>query len=331
MTRYTHLTEHERYHIYLMNQQHCTLTEIAKTMGRSRSTISREIKRNTGGNGYRYKQAHRFAQTRHQQKPKHIKLNDELKLHIQQKIALYWSPEQISGRLRMEENISISTESIYRLILKDKVAGGSLYRYLRHQGKKYRKRYGQNDYRGRIPNRVDIADRPSIVDNRSRIGDWEADCVIGKGRQGAFATLAERKSRLYLALRTKNKTAKETNAAILRLLKHMKQHVMTLTFDNGREFCWHSELAKQLECETYFAKPYHSWERGLNENHNGLLRQFFPKKMPLHKVTEKELFKATDLMNNRPRKCLGYKTPWEVFSHAMGIDHNINPSVALMG
>ena len=227
----------------------------------------------------------------------------------------------------MEENISISTESIYRLILKDKVADGSLYRYLRHQGKKYRKRYGQNDYRGRIPNRVDIADRPRIVDNRSRIGDWEADCVIGKGR----ATLAERKSRLYLALRTKNKTAKETNAAILRLLKHMKQHVMTLTFDNGREFCWHSELAKQLECETYFAKPYHSWERGLNENHNGLLRQFFPKKMPLHKVTEKELFKATDLMNNRPRKCLGYKTPWEVFSHAMGIDHNINPSVALMG
>ena len=106
----------------------------------------------------------------HQQKPKHIRLNDELKLHIQQKLALYWSPEQISGRLRMEENISISTESIYRLILKDKVAGGSLYRYLRHQGKKYRKRYGQNDYRGRIPNRVDIADRPCIVDSRSRIG-----------------------------------------------------------------------------------------------------------------------------------------------------------------
>ena len=154
----------------------------------------------------------------------------------------------------MEENISISTESIYRLILKDKVADGSLYRYLRHQGKKYRKRYGQNDYRGRIPNRVDIADRPSIVDSRSRIGvvieGGEADCVIGKGRQGVFATLAECKSRLYLALRTKNKTAKETNAAILRLLKHMKQHVMTLTFDNGREFCWHSELAKQLECET---------------------------------------------------------------------------------
>ncbi len=170
MTRYTHLTEHERYHIYLMNKQNCTLTGIAKTMGRSRSTISREIKRNTGGNGYRCKQAHRFAQTRHQQKPKHIKLNDELKLHIQQKLELYWSPEQISGRLKVEENIRISTESIYRLILKDKVADGSLHRYLRHKGKKYRKRHGKNDYRGHIPNRVDIDDRPSIVDNRSRIG-----------------------------------------------------------------------------------------------------------------------------------------------------------------
>ncbi len=139
----------------------------------------------------------------------------------------------------------------------------------------------------------------------------------------------------YLVLQIKNKTVKETNAVILRLLAHMKQCVMILTFDNGRESSWDSELAKRLEYETYFAKPYHSWERGLNENHNGLLidllRQFFPKQMLLHKVTEKELFKAADLMNNRPRKYLGYKTPWEVFSHTLGIDHNINPSVALMG
>ena len=330
MKSYTHLTEHERYHINMMNKQNYTLTEIARTMDRNKSTISREIKRNTGGKGYRHKQAHYFAKTRHGQKNKRIKLNDDLQHYIKQKLGLYWSPEQVSGRLRMEENMHISTETIYRMILKDKVAGGSLYRFLRHQGKKYRKRYGKNDYRGIIPNRVDIADRPSVVDSRSRIGDWEADCVIGKGHKGVFATLAERKSRFYLALPIKRKTAQETNAAILRLLEKIKQFVMTLTFDNGREFSWHSELAKQLECETYFAKPYHSWERGLNENHNGLLRQFFPKQMPLHQVTEKELFNATDLMNNRPRKCLGYKTPWEVFSHALGIDHNINPSVALM-
>ncbi len=161
-------------------------------MGRSKSTISCEIKRNTGGNGYRYKTSPPFLLKRRHE-PKYIKLNDELRRYIQQKLQLYWSPEQISGRLKIEDNISISTESIYRLVLQDKVASGSLYRYLRHQGKKYRKRYGKNDYRGRIPNRVDIADRPSIVDSRSRIGDLEADCVIGKGRQGAFATLAERK------------------------------------------------------------------------------------------------------------------------------------------
>ena len=196
----------------------------------------------------------------------------------------------------MEENIHISTETIYRLILKDKAAGGSLYLCLRHQGKKYRKRCGKNDYRGIIPNRVDIADRPSVAASRSRIGDWEADCVIGKAHKGVFVTLAERESRVYFALPIKHKTAQETNAAIRRLLGFIKLFVMTLTFDNGREFSWHSELAKQLECETHFAKPYHSWERGLNENHNGLLRQFFPKQMPLHQVTEKELFNATDLM-----------------------------------
>ncbi len=143
MKRYTHLTEHERYLIYLMNKQHYTQAEIVETMCRSKSTISREIKRNTGGKGYRYQQAHEFAQMRHKKKYKHIKLNDKLRRYIQQNLELYWSPEQISGRLRMEENISISTEFIYRLILKDKVAEGSLYRYLRHQGKKYRKCYWQ--------------------------------------------------------------------------------------------------------------------------------------------------------------------------------------------
>ncbi len=165
------------------------------------------IKRNTGGNGYRYKQAHRFAQTRYEQKPKHIKLNGKLRRYIQQKLGCIGVLNKLAVGKRKEENISISTESIYRLVLQDKVAGGSLHQYLRHQGKKYRKRYDKNDYRGHIPNRVDIDDRPSIVDSRSRIGDWEADCVIGKGHQGVFATLAERESRLYLALQTKNKTA----------------------------------------------------------------------------------------------------------------------------
>ena len=157
---------------------------------------------------------------------------------ISEKLKEYWSPEQIMGRLELDKKIKISTETAYRFVLQDKAVGGALYKYLRHQHKKYRKRYGKNDYQGRIPNRIDIDERPSIVDARTRIGDWEVDLVIGKGHKGgfAFATLAERKSRLYLALPIANKTAQNANDAINKLLTPLKHWVKTLTFDNGREF-----------------------------------------------------------------------------------------------
>jgi transposase, IS30 family len=331
MKKYTQLTCEQRYHIYLLHKQGYSQTFIAKSMNRDKSTISRELSRNIGKRGYRHKQADRLACERHQKKNKHIKLNAKVIDYISEKLKLYWSPQQIVGRLELDENIKISTETAYRFVLKDKAVGGELYKYLRHQHKKYRKRYGKNDYRGKIPNRIDIEERPSIVDTRSRIGDWEVDLVIGKGHKGGFATLAERKSRLYLVLPINNKTARTANDAITKLLTPLKHWVKTLTFDNGREFSWHDELAKTLNCGTYFAKPYHSWERGLNENHNGLLRQFFPKQMALDNVSEKEAFKATDLMNNRPRKCLGYKTPFEVFAELTGKDYFLNGSVALMG
>jgi IS30 family transposase len=331
MQKYTHLTKEQRYHIYLMKKQGISLRTIAKNMDRSTSTISREIKRNTGKKGYRYQQADRLASKRHQQKNKHIKLTTEVTNYISDKLKIYWSPQQIVERLELDENIKISTETAYRFVLQDKAIGGGLYKYLRHQHKKYRKRYGKHDYRGIIPNRIDIDKRPSVVDARSRIGDWEVDLVIGKGHKGGFATLAERKSRLYLALPIANKTASAANAAIIKLLEPIKRWVKTLTFDNGREFSWHDKLAKNLDCSTYFAKPYHSWERGLNENHNGLLRQFFPKQMALDGVGDKEVFRATDLMNNRPRKCLGYKTPFEVFAQMTGEDYFLGGSVALMG
>jgi IS30 family transposase len=300
-------------------------------MGRNKSTISRELSRNTGKRGYRHKQANRLADERHQKKNKAIKLTDCVKNYISEKLKEYWSPEQIMGRLELDKKIKISTETAYRFVLQDKAVGGALYKYLRHQHKKYRKRYGKNDYRGRIPNRIDIDERPSIVDARTRIGDWEVDLVIGKGHKGGFATLAERKNRLYLALPIVNKTAQNANDAINKRLTPLKHWVKTLTFDNGREFSWHEKLAENLDCNTYFTKPYHSWERGLNENHNGLLRQFFPKRMALDNVSEKEAFRATDLMNNRPRKCLGYKTPFEVFAKMTGKDYFLNGSVALMG
>ena len=223
------------------------------------------------------------------------------------------------------------TKTTYRFVLQDKAIGGELYKHLRHQHKKYRKRYGKNDYRDKIPNRIDIDNRPAVVDTRSRLGGWEVDLVIGKGHKGGFTTLAKRKSRLYLALPIANKTAQAINDTITKLLTPFKRWVKALAFDNGREFSWHDELAQSLDCSTYFAKPYHSWERGLNENHNGLLRQFFPKQMALDNVSEKETFRIIDLMNNRPRKCLGYKTPFEVFAKMTSRDYFLNGSVALMG
>ena len=243
-------------------------------------------------------------------------------VYLREKIKLHWSPEQISGRLRTEKKISISHETVYRFILKNKRNGGDLYRYLRHQAKPYRKRYGSKNYRGKIPDRVDISERPTIVDERSRVGDWEADLVIGKGHKGAIVTLAERRSRLYLALPIANKTKELTTAAITSLLASFKGFVHTITYDNGREFNGHMDMdiSSQLNCKGFFARPYHSWERGLNENSNGLLRQYFPKSMPLDTVDEKEVRLATNAMNHRPRKCLGYKTPWEVFTELTGIN-----------
>ena len=220
---------------------------------------------------------------------------------------------------------------MYQFILKNKQRGGDLYRYLRHQSKRYRKRYGSKDYRGKIPGRVDISERPGVVDERSRVGDWEAGLVIGKGHKGAIVTLAERRSRLYLAMPIANKTKELTSSAISALLTAFKSYVHTITYDNGREFNGHLDISEELGCNGFFAQPYHSWERGLNENSNGLLRQYFPKSMPLDQVSNKEVFEATEAMNNRPRKCLGYKTPWEVFNELTQMNTTFENCGALMG
>jgi IS30 family transposase len=330
MKTYTHLTQGERYHIEVLRKEKISLSEIARGMGRHKSTLSRELKRNKGGRGYRYQQANDFAQQRHADKPKAIKMTDELKTYTNARLQEHWSPEQISGRLKCEGKASISHETIYRYILADKKAGGYLYTHLRHQAKKYRKRYGKKDYRGQIPNRVDISQRPCCVDKKVRLGDWEGDTVIGKGHKGVFVTLTERVSKLNIAICVPRKEAVLVKDAIIQALQGLKTWVKTITFDNGREFCQHEEIAQQLECETFFAKPYASWQRGLNENHNGLLRQYFPKQSRLDTVTQQELDKATNEMNHRPRKSLNYRTPWEVFFELSGQYFDSFPSVALM-
>ena len=212
----------------------------------------------------------------------------------------------------MEQGVSISHEWIYQYVYADKHSGGDLYRCLRCQ-KVRRKRYGVYSRRGTIPNQVSIDERPTIVDSKRRFGDWEGDTVIGKGHRGALVTLIERKS-LYTVIRSViHKTAAAVRAAVVDGLSPYIDRVHTITYDNGREFADHEGMASDLETRIYFAHPYASWERGLNENTNGLIRQYFPKDRDLRTVTTREIEKAMDKLNHRPRKSLGYRTPYEVF------------------
>jgi len=328
---YKHLSLEERHYIELSMKNEKTLTEIAKELNRSQSTVSREIKRNLGLRGYRHKQAEGMAKERHTVKCKAIKLTAEITAIIDDYIRRQWSPEQVAGRLEKDGVIKLHHETIYQYILSDKQSGGDLYLHLRHQNKRHRKRYGSGHNRNKsgIPNRTDISERPEEVNQRERVGDWEADTIIGKNHQEAIVTLDERKSKLRLAMPVKSKMAQGVTDAMIYLFKPIEQVVKTITFDNGKEFTLHEKVAETIFCDTYFAKPYHSWERGQNENANGLLRQYFPKAMELINVTTKQVFDAVDKLNSRPRKCLGFKTPYEVFEELTGIDKKTLTGYAL--
>lgn len=318
--KYTHLSLEERHYIGMGLRDGKSLNAIAKSLCRSQATISREVKRNKGKRGYRYQQADRLAKQRHNDKAKAIKLTDEIKELIKVGLKKDWSPEQIAGRLKHDKVISLHHETIYSYILKDKRQGGELYLRLRHQSKPYRKRYGCPRNRTGIPNRVDIDERPCIVDSRDRVGDWEGDTIIGKHHKGAIVTLDERKSKLRLAAPLSGKKAAPLTGHVIELLTPLKPFIHTLTFDNGKEFAQHEKIAQALNCDTYFAKPYHSWERGQNENGNGLLRHYFPKSMALNQISMKAVVAAVDKLNSRPRKCLGFKTPYEAFQNLTGVD-----------
>jgi len=317
---YTQLTREQRYQIYALMKAGLCQTEIAKVIGVHKSTISRERRRNRGLRGYRPKQAHHFAEIR-RAKTARARISPYTWILIEHLLQDDWSPEQISGWLVSELQITVSHESIYQFILKDKRLGGNLYLHLRCK-KKRRKRYGSTNHRGQLLNRVSIDQRPAIVDTRSRIGDWELDTIIGKGHKQALVSLTERKSRLTLLAKVKRKTAELTSRSIRRLLEPIASKVFTLTSDNGKEFARHQEIATSLGANFYFAHPYSSWERGLNENTNGLIRQYFPKKHDFTTITEKDISMVINKLNNRPRKCLGFKTPNQVF-------FGLKPSVAL--
>ncbi len=323
---YNQLTLQERYYIEIEIRNGTSQNKIARALNRSQGTVSKEITRNKGLKGYRHKQAHRIASQRHQDKPKRIKLTDNIVQFIHNELyANQSSPEQIAGRLKKVLHISLHHETIYRYILQDKADGGELYLQLRHKQKPYRKRYGSsctNSAKG-IPNRVDIDQRPQVANDRLRVGDWEADTVIGAMHKGAIVTLDERVSKLRLALPQVGKFAIETKESIIELLEPYKEFVKTITFDNGKEFAKHEDIASSLGCNTYFAKPYHSWERGQNENANGLLRQYFPKGMEFIDIAREAVIDAVHRLNSRPRKCLGFATPYEAFMELTGLDATI--------
>ena len=304
---YKHLSQTERYQIYVLMKAGKNLQAIAQMLGRHKSTISREVLRNSGLRGYRPRQADLLCQERAQSSRNAFQIDQTTRDQVAEHLKLQWSPEQIAAFL------PVSHETIYRHVYADKAQGGSLWKHLRCQ-KKRRKRYASGkSRRGQIIGRRPIAQRPASVETRSQVGHWEGDTVIGAGHKQAIVTLVERKSGFALLVKVSHKSAHLVGRAIEDKFKCLGSRVKTLTVDNGKEFADHQAIDRALGIQTYFADPYCSWQRGCNENFNGLLRQYIPKKRRLETVTEEELTMIQNRLNHRPRKRLGFKTPYEVF------------------
>ena len=308
---YNHLNSAERWQILALKESGKGVRAIAGQLGRSISTISEELKRGIGDKGYyrpttsenRYKRSRRWSGI------KRLKLTGVLWKRVRVCLLHRWSPEQTSGRLALD-GVMVSHTTIYKRLWRER--DPSLLRCLRHRGKRYRKK---GSGRNSIPHRVDISQRPAIVMEKKRLGDWEGDTIVsGKDGQGALVSMVDRASKLTKLMRVESKTSDLVKKAILQALKPIKEHVHTITFDNGSEFAKHQKISRNLHCQAYFATPYHSWERGLNEHTNGLVRQFFPKSTNFRHIHDLQVKNVENLLNTRPRKCLNFKTPIEVFN-----------------
>ena len=318
MRTYRRLTYEDRCQIYALRKVGKTQAEISQALGFSQGTVSRELARNAGRRGYRFQQAHRSAQARQQQvRRQPRKLTSYVRRALTRKLrAERWSPEQLSFWLRTERGLSLSPEWIYQMIWANKRMGGDLWCFLRRRGKRYNRRGARHAGRGVIPHRVDIAERPAIVAAKSRLGDWEGDTLVGARQHGRLLTHVERKSLFTIISKLSRPTAQATHRATVHRLKPLRQHVHTITYDNGKEFSGHRNTAQCLQAHVFFATPYHAWERGVNENTNGLIRDFFPKGTDFSTIHPATVAKVERLLNRRPRKSLGFQTPNEVF-HAL--------------
>lgn len=316
MNGYTQLTRNKRYQMKGMLDAGAVHKDIAAVLGVNKSTVSREIKRNAGSRGWFPSVAHGKAMDRRaRQHTERVRITEADWGLVEGLLRQRYSPEQVSGRMHLESVLEISPEWVYLHVYADKRDGGDLWTYLRCQ-KQRRKRYASGvDRRGKIKNRVGIEERPAIVDSRERIGDWEGDTVVGISNRGAIVTMVDRKSRYTLAKKVPGKHAKGVTKAIKKIMAPFKHQCHTVTFDNGTEFSGHEKVAKALETKVYFAHPYHSWERGLNENTNGLLRQYFPKGTDFTSFSDRDVQRSVEQINHRPRKRLEYRSPYEVIKN----------------
>ena len=324
---YTHLALEERYVIYHLVLYGLSLREIGRRLNRHHVTISREIKRNRPTYAddavYWHEAAQEYADRR-KRLPRHCMRQSNAKLvrYVKCKLRQDWSPEEIASRLVIDYPnnglMRISPEAIYQWVYSDAIQGGDLYTHLRRHHKKRRKQRRYGSGRGLIPGRVGISERPEVVDTRQRFGDWEGDTVEGTKGTGGIASHVERKSRYLLAAKLPDKTANTMTTESAKAFRHVPRLMRrTLTVDNGKEFSQFKLLEHKTGLCIYFADPYSAWQRGSNENTNGLLRQYFPKGMNFTKMTNKNLASAVKKLNSRPRKCLNYQTPHEVFYSAI--------------
>lgn len=313
---YRQITYAERYTLGLLRQRGLTAAAIARVLGRHRSTVIREARRNrTHHDGsYRPPLADWYARGRRSRSRRNRQFSPADWTRIQALLREDWSPEQIAGRLKREQRLSISHETIYRYVWADKHAGGTLYTHLRGARKQRRKRYGSYDSRGRLAGKRPITARPRIVEARTQLGHWEVDTMLGASQAGPCAlTLVERKTGYVLLGKLRIRRAPEVNTRATRLIRAQPQPVRTITADNGTEFHDYAALERVTATRFYFATPHHAWERGTNENTNGLLRQYLPKGASMAHLTQHDCNRIATKLNRRPRKRLAYRTPEECY------------------
>lgn len=313
---YAQITSEERYTLAILRRDGQCAAAIARALGRHRSTITRELERNaTHHDGsYRPQLADWYARGRRSHSRRNARFTRAQWRCVERCLRKKWSPEQIAGRLRRERRLRISHETIYRHIWADRAAGGTLYLHLRGARKQRRKRYGAYDSRGRLAGKRAIATRPPGATHRSRFGHWEGDTMLGNSQAGAcVVTLVERKSGFTAIGKTARRAAPEVNARLRRLVAAQPRPVRTITVDNGTEFHSYATLEQQIDARFYFATPHHAWERGSNENTNGLIRQYLPKRTSMEHLSQRDCQRIADSLNRRPRKRLGFRTPEEVY------------------